>query len=159
MEQSFPRQNQFLKIGDYVCLKIKAELKEITGTPKEKDIKKPKEKSAEQLKIEETLKRLKEEKDLTNKIVKELEKELKEAIKEGLEQDKMISFLEHRANILRDERQQEKIQKNFESNYNKFINTLNSDLNDLDEAKKQEIKDSLISLSATIEETINDLDE
>jgi Na+/phosphate symporter len=156
-----PKPNQFLKIGEYICLKNLSEtIENISVSARDKKIKDEKSNnSSEQLELDQALKIAKIEKDLTDGIIKKIKKELDEANRKSMEQKEKIAYIEHRTSILGNERQQKKIKKDFENKYRKFFEILNPDLKDLDSAFKLEIKENLIILSGVINDTLNDLDK
>lgn len=156
-----PKPKQFLKIGDYICLKnISETIENISVSARDKKIKKETSNTGpEQLELDQALKRAKIEKDLTDRLIRKIKKELDEASRKSMEQEEKIAYIKHRASILGNERQQKKVKQDFENKYRKFFEILNPDLKDLDSAYKLEIKEYLINLSGVINDTINDLDK
>ena len=118
-----PKPKQFLKIGEYICLKNTSEtIDSIHVSARDKINKKETpDNSAEQFELDETLKKLQIEKDLTNRQINKIKKELNEVTQIGLEQDKKIAYAKHRASILGNERQQQKIKQNFISTIVSFM--------------------------------------
>ncbi|GAB6174517.1 hypothetical protein JCM15765_39950 [Paradesulfitobacterium aromaticivorans] len=150
--------NKFVSLGPITIFQtdledviehVKASTKETKSKSKDRDDI-PKE-------IKNTIDRLKEEQDLTQKEIKKLERELRTKEFKLMEKDKKIRHLEQQAKILGNQRHCTRVKQKFEKNYEKFLETLNDDLLYLELEDKKDIKVLLENMSETIVSTINKL--
>lgn len=85
-------------------------------------------------------------------------KELRKSEFKKLDINEQIQHLEQQAKVLGNQRYRDKLKHEFETSYEKFFQTLNTELLDLEKEDKQDIRVLLENMSAIIKDTIYKLD-
>lgn len=153
-----PERHEFILLGTIII--VKSDLEEPIEQVKVYSKKDSKNNDSVDVpeEIKNAINRLKIDHDLTQKEIIRLTKELRKSEFEKLDINKQIQHLEKRAKVLGNQRYRDKLKREFETNYEKFFQTLSTELLDLEKKDKQDIRVLLENMSAIIKDTIYKLD-
>lgn len=153
-----PERHEFIPLGTIII--VKSDLEEPIEQVKVHSKKSSKKDVSDDVpeEIKNAINGLKIDHDLTQKEINRLTKELRKSEFKKLDINEQIQHLEQKAKILGNQRYRDKLKHEFESNYEKFFQSLSTELLDLEKKDKQDIRVLLENMSAIIKDTIYKLD-